>query len=585
MNSEDISQLKKRILSLEIELSSIKKSLESLEVSALSSKSNSQASALETTTKKKISADDLIQERLVPIQEQAEKVPSFAWDQWEFLLGGNWIAKIGILAMLLAFGWFMDLAFRYEWIGDSGKIFFGLFAGFLFFYGGFYYSKQNYRILTPALIGSGGTILYITIFAAYRFYHFLTIVETFFYLTMINLLLVFLAKIARSEVIYFFGYIGAVLSPVMVSTGENSYQFLFIYLTLCNLLFLYASRNQKWLWAPLLVFLSNWIVLGVWMSESLTKSSFWAPFLYTNFICFLFLFRELFLEFNHSKDTLQSKILIVGSLFLAAIYASMILNNFYPSFSPHGILFIGFVAVFTLDRFQKKQGIDWNSPILIYVASALVMFSLLREMERSWLSLALLSLGSIYTLGYIKISSEKNNHIKIIASVLWILTLLRVIFFNGLEDETSKLILNNRFLIYILTTISLSYFFFQFKKRNSDRITILVFGIAAIAISALGFLWEIRYSINEVYWRSLAYSAVFVIYSAVFLILGFLRSSAILRRIGVVFALIILLKFIIFDVWALSLLTKIIAGFSIGLLLVVLGLFYEKFKEKVLGNN
>jgi uncharacterized membrane protein len=131
----------------------------------------------------------------------------------------------------------------------------------------------------------------------------------------------------------------------------------------------------------------------------------------------------------------------------------------------------------------------------------------------------------------------------------------------------------------------LSYFFFQFKKRNSDRITILVFGIAAIAISALGFLWEIRYSINEVYWRSLAYSAVFVIYSAVFLILGFLRSSAILRRIGVVFALIILLKFIIFDVWALSLLTKIIAGFSIGLLLVVLGLFYEKFKEKVLGNN
>ena len=131
MNSEDISQLKKRIQSLESELQSVKKAFDVLETSSLSTKTETQSAKVETSTKKKISAEDLIQERLAPIQEQKEKIPAFAWDKWEFLLGGNWIAKIGILAMLLAFGWFMDLAFRYEWIGDSGKIFFGLFAGFL----------------------------------------------------------------------------------------------------------------------------------------------------------------------------------------------------------------------------------------------------------------------------------------------------------------------------------------------------------------------------------------------------------------------------------------------------------------------
>ncbi|NCN10555.1 MAG: DUF2339 domain-containing protein [Leptospira sp.] len=585
MNSEDISQLKKRIQSLESELQSVKKAFDVLETSSLSTKTETQSAKVETSTKKKISAEDLIQERLAPIQEQKEKIPAFAWDKWEFLLGGNWIAKIGILAMLLAFGWFMDLAFRYEWIGDSGKIFFGLFAGFLFFYGGFYYSKQNYRILTPALVGSGGTILYITIFSAYRYYHFFDIRETFVYLTIINLLLVFLAKIARSEIIYFFGYIGAILSPVMISTGENSYQFLFAYLTFCNLLFLYASRNQKWLWAPLLVLFSNWFVLAVWMSESMSVSSFWTPFLFLNFICGLFLYRELFLEIDFTRNTVQSKILTVGSLIVSVIFASILLNKFYPSFAAHSVLFFGFVTVFTLDKFQKKQGIDWNSPILFYVASALVMFSLLKEMERTWLSLALLALSSIYTLGYAKISSEKNIHLKVIAAFLWVLTILRLIFNNGFNDDTSKLIINNRFFIYLLATISLSYFFFLFRKRNSEKNTILVFGISAIAISVIGFLWEIRYAVNEVYWRSLGYSGVFVVYSAIFLILGFVRSSAVLRRIGVVFAIIILVKFILFDIWALSLLTKIIAGFSIGLLLVVLGLFYEKFKEKVLGDN
>jgi uncharacterized membrane protein len=291
------------------------------------------------------------------------------------------------------------------------------------------------------------------------------------------------------------------------------------------------------------------------------------------------------LEINFSRDAIQSKILIIGSLLVSAIYASILINQFYPSFAPHGVLFFGFAAVFTLDKFQKKQGIDWNSPILFYVASALIMFSLLSEMERSWLSVALLGISTVYTLGYVKVSSEKNFHLKIISSILWILTLLRVIFFNGVDDDYSRLIINNRFFIYLLTTLSLSYFFFVFKKRNSGKNIVLTFGIAAITISVMGFLWEVRYSIQEVYWRSLGYSAVFVVYSAIFLILGFVRSSAVLRRVGVIFAIIILLKFIIFDIWALSLLTKIIAGFSIGLLLVVLGLFYEKFKEKVLGNN
>lgn len=576
MDSPEISQLKKRIQSIELELKSIQSALLEIEIKSTPSD--------KIPEKNKVTADDLIRAKVSEIQKEI-KEPGISWDKWEFLLGGNWIAKIGFLAMLLAFGWFMDLAFRYEWIGDSGKIYFGLFSGFLFMFAGFYYAKQNYRILTPALVGTGASILYLTIFSSYRFYHFFHIVETFVYITILNLLLVFYAKISKSEVLYFFGYIGSILTPVLLSTGENSYKFLFSYLTICNLLFLYASRNLKWKWAPILVFLSNWLMLGVWMEQNISVSSFLTPFLFANFIGYLFLWRELFLEYDLSNHLIQSKLLIVGSLVLAGIFSYILVQRFYPSFESHSYLYFGFIGLFTLDKLQKKRGIDWNTPILFYLSTCLILFSLSSPSNQSFLSYSLVFLSSIYSLSYLKIFNQKNYHLKIASLFLWCLAILRIIFSEGLDNNVSKFLLNDRFLVYTLTTVSLSYLFFQFYKAKSENLFIFSFGLGALAISVIGFLWEIHYSVTEKYWRSLGYSTVLASYAAVLLFIGFYKSLPMLRRIGVVFAILVLGKFIVFDIWSLSLVTKIIAGFSIGLLLVILGLFYEKFKIKVLGDT
>ena len=48
---------------------------------------------------------------------------------WEWLLGGNWLARIGAVALVLGAGFFLKLAIDNDWIGERGQVFLGLMTG------------------------------------------------------------------------------------------------------------------------------------------------------------------------------------------------------------------------------------------------------------------------------------------------------------------------------------------------------------------------------------------------------------------------------------------------------------------------
>ena len=87
------------------------------------------------------------------------------WD-WEWLFGGNWLARIGVVALVIGIGFFLKLAFDNQWIGETGRVVLGLVAG--------------WHCWGPASTGAGSTrsgrnpsragglaILYLAIFAAF----------------------------------------------------------------------------------------------------------------------------------------------------------------------------------------------------------------------------------------------------------------------------------------------------------------------------------------------------------------------------------------------------------------------------------
>ena len=88
---------------------------------------------------------------------------------WEWLLGGNWLARVGILAVVLGLAFFLKLAFDNDWIGETGRVVLGLLVGSGLLGGGEYW-RRKYAVWAQALTGGGIAILYLSVFAAFALY-------------------------------------------------------------------------------------------------------------------------------------------------------------------------------------------------------------------------------------------------------------------------------------------------------------------------------------------------------------------------------------------------------------------------------
>ena len=49
--------------------------------------------------------------------------------EWEQILGGNWLARIGVLALIVGVGFFLKYAFDNNWIGPAARVILGVVAG------------------------------------------------------------------------------------------------------------------------------------------------------------------------------------------------------------------------------------------------------------------------------------------------------------------------------------------------------------------------------------------------------------------------------------------------------------------------
>jgi len=110
-----------------------------------------------------------------PSVTQPPSPPSRAWPErkrereWEWILGGNWLARIGVLALIIGIAFLLKLAADNDWIAPIGWVVLGIVTG-LVMLGIGYYWKRKYPTLAQAITGGGIAILYLSVFAAFALF-------------------------------------------------------------------------------------------------------------------------------------------------------------------------------------------------------------------------------------------------------------------------------------------------------------------------------------------------------------------------------------------------------------------------------
>ena len=185
---------------------------------------------------------------------------------WEWLFGGNWLARIGIVALIIGVAFFLKLAFDNDWIGETGRVVLGLAGGIALLAAGEFW-RRNYPIWAQPLTGGGLAVLYLSIFAAYSLYGLVPALPALGFFFLVTLAAAALALRYESAVIAVLGILSGFATPLLLADQLPDQRALLAYVLVLDLGVLALAAFRNWRWFTLLGLVGSVVLFQFWLEE------------------------------------------------------------------------------------------------------------------------------------------------------------------------------------------------------------------------------------------------------------------------------------------------------------------------------
>jgi uncharacterized membrane protein len=182
-------------------------------------------------------------------------------------IGGNWLNRIGVFAIIVGVGFFLKYAFESDWIGPRERVAAGIVAGIGLLFAGDRLTARGLRHYGQGLVGGGIGILYLSIYAAFGFYNLIAQPIAFVCMALVTTTAVWLAVRQNALGIAMLGALGGFLTPVILSTNRDNQIGLFTYLLVLDLGVLAVGWFKAWRSLDYLAFMATALVSTAWIQE------------------------------------------------------------------------------------------------------------------------------------------------------------------------------------------------------------------------------------------------------------------------------------------------------------------------------
>ena len=194
--------------------------------------------------------------------------PSF-WStiDWEQVLGRNWFAIIGAVALTFGVGFFLKLAFDNDWIGPTGRIALGITVGIILLGIG----EFSHRKIPPwaaPVTAAGLAILYLSIYAAFGLYDIIEPLPAFLFLGAVAVLGALLALRHESLIVALLSITGAFITPLLLGRDLPDQRLLLPYILVVDVGVLALSTFRNWRWFTLAAMVASYGLFFIWTLEN-----------------------------------------------------------------------------------------------------------------------------------------------------------------------------------------------------------------------------------------------------------------------------------------------------------------------------
>src|SRR5438105_1095955 len=192
----------------------------------------------------------------------------------ESRIGGQWLNRIGIVAVFVGVSYFLKYAFDNEWVGPAVRIVIGLLSGVAVIFWSEHVRRSGYAIFSYSLKAVGIGVLYLSLWASSQVYHLVPNGLAFLTMASLTAATVALALWQDAEVIAAFAAVGAFITPVALSSGENNAVSIFAYVAILDIGALLLVWNRPWVRVLLGCYIGTLLLYSAWHSRFYTLDQF-----------------------------------------------------------------------------------------------------------------------------------------------------------------------------------------------------------------------------------------------------------------------------------------------------------------------
>ncbi len=203
-------------------------------------------------------------------------LPTLPAIDWERFMGVKLIAWLGGFAMFLGVVFFIKYELDQGHIPAEVRMAAAFITGLGLLVGGVVLSRKDYAALSQTLCATGVLILYASAFGCRAVYHFafFGVIPTFLLMALITATAFLLADRLNALVVALLGMLGGFLTPMLLSTGQDSPLGLFGYIAILDAGLLLVGTRRQWPFLAALSAGATAIMEMLWAGEFFIKESY-----------------------------------------------------------------------------------------------------------------------------------------------------------------------------------------------------------------------------------------------------------------------------------------------------------------------
>src|SRR5580693_8754979 len=504
---------------------------------------------------------------------------------FEEVVAGRWLNYVGILALLFAVTFFLKYAFDNNWVGPRGRVGIGLLAGSVLDPWSQHLLARGYKYFSEGIAGLGAAVLYLSLWAGWHYYHIFP-QSTAFALMIVVTAVTFVVDVARtSERIAFLALVGGLITPILVTTGENHEVSLFTYLTILGAGVLAIAWVRDWKSLPPVQFLATLVYFWGWYSEFYRADELATTVLFATVFFVLFAALPAVRSWRDGEFSgLEVGIVLVNSLaYLGALRQMLWPDNRWAL--TVAVLVLAAAHLAAERMLPEKRGTKVRMARILYAGLALTFATLAIpiRLDGRWITIAWAVQGAVLIWSGLRVR---------FAAVRWAGLVLFAIVAGRLvliPIPADTFLLNARFATFAICVACMAlscYFAATSDEELSEQesmafvITSIAANILAIAASSLE-VWDVfgrmpSLGIDRGHAQELALSMLWLVWALGLLGAGFWKKSQAIRWQALMLLGVVIVKVFLFDLSFLEKFYRIVSFLLLGLALMLISFYYQR---------